>query len=262
MKQCLDSLHGLMDQIIVIDFFSSDNTPLIVKKYHGVILFEISFTSFVNEGQLSALPIRNEWNMLFSSDHLVTEELAEELRNIFSTKVPHDIVAFQLFRSIIFMGKKMRFGASYSSLYYGPFRKGSAHLNLNPFAWSVLVEGKHGYLKAKLVQRYSETLTSFTAKHNIYSDLLMYHHQSRSNLGAGFNNKIYGTLPYFIRPFLFFIHSFIFRLGIMDGTKGLIFHFLQAFWFRFLIDAKIYELKKIERSQGNKRQNTTLMRDA
>ncbi|GAB4300412.1 MAG: hypothetical protein Fur0025_40060 [Oscillatoriaceae cyanobacterium] len=33
-------------------------------------------------------------------------------------------------------------------------------------------------------------------------------------------------------------------LGFLDGKEGLIFHFLQGFWYRFLVDAKIYELRQ------------------
>jgi hypothetical protein len=45
----------------------------------------------------------------------------------------------------------------------------------------------------------------------------------------------------FLRAFLYFIYRYIFRLGFLDGIKGLVFHFLQGFWYRFLVDSKIYE---------------------
>ena len=54
---------------------------------------------------------------------------------------------------------------------------------------------------------------------------------------------IYQRFPLFVRPFLFWVYSYIFRLGFLDGLPGLIFHTLQRFWFRFLVDAKLYELK-------------------
>lgn len=56
--------------------------------------------------------------------------------------------------------------------------------------------------------------------------------------------KLYGKLPLFLRPFLYFIYRYFLRLGFLDGIEGLIFHFLQGFWQYFLIDAKIYELRK------------------
>jgi hypothetical protein len=52
----------------------------------------------------------------------------------------------------------------------------------------------------------------------------------------------YASLPLFTRPFMYFIYRYFFRLGFLDGTKGLVWHFLQGFWYRFLVDAKIFEV--------------------
>jgi hypothetical protein len=48
----------------------------------------------------------------------------------------------------------------------------------------------------------------------------------------------------FVRPFLNFILRYIFRGGFLDGKEGFIWHILQGFWYRMLVDAKIFELKK------------------
>jgi hypothetical protein len=46
----------------------------------------------------------------------------------------------------------------------------------------------------------------------------------------------------------------IFKLGILDGKNGVIFHFLQGFWFRLVIDIKIEEqLRKRERLNNGER---------
>ena len=50
-------------------------------------------------------------------------------------------------------------------------------------------------------------------------------------------------LPLFIRAFVYFNYRYFIKFGFLDGIEGLIFHFLQGFWFRFLVDAKIYEIK-------------------
>ena len=51
----------------------------------------------------------------------------------------------------------------------------------------------------------------------------------------------YNNLPLFVRPFALFAYRYFFKLGILDGTEGFIFWTLQTFWFRFLIDSKIWE---------------------
>ncbi len=60
-------------------------------------------------------------------------------------------------------------------------------------------------------------------------------------------------MPIIIRAFLYFLVRYFFLLGFLDGIKGLIYYFLQGFWYRFLIDAKILELKEYA-----KRNNLTL----
>ena len=54
---------------------------------------------------------------------------------------------------------------------------------------------------------------------------------------------VYAKLPLFFRAFFYFIYRYFLRLGILDGVPGLIFHVLQAFWYRFYIDARIYETR-------------------
>ena len=55
---------------------------------------------------------------------------------------------------------------------------------------------------------------------------------------------VYQQFPLFLRPFLFWFYGYVLRLGFLDGIEGLVFHSLQRFWFRFLIDARIWELKR------------------
>ena len=53
---------------------------------------------------------------------------------------------------------------------------------------------------------------------------------------------IYARLPLFWRPFIYFIWRYFVRLGFLDGKSGIVWHFLQGFWYRFLVDALIYEI--------------------
>ena len=46
-----------------------------------------------------------------------------------------------------------------------------------------------------------------------------------------------------MRSTLYFCYRYYFQLGFLDGPEGKIYHFLQAYWYRFLVDAMIYERK-------------------
>ena len=54
----------------------------------------------------------------------------------------------------------------------------------------------------------------------------------------------YYKMPKFFRAHLYFLYRYWFRLGFLDGTEGRIYHFLQAYWYRFLVDAKMYQCEK------------------
>lgn len=122
-----------------------------------------------------------------------------------------------------------------------------------------VIEGRTIKLDHDFVDHNLKSLTAWIDKHNNYAireaaDLL--------NTIYGFNKgddvdpvffgsqvqrkrwlKIkYYKMPLFIRPFLYFQYRYFIRLGFLDGKQGLAWCFLQGFWYRFLVDAKIYEI--------------------
>jgi hypothetical protein len=50
-------------------------------------------------------------------------------------------------------------------------------------------------------------------------------------------------LPLYIRPFLLFFYRYILRAGFLDGKPGFVFHLMQSFWFRLLVDIRIEEMQ-------------------
>jgi len=55
----------------------------------------------------------------------------------------------------------------------------------------------------------------------------------------------YVRQPLFFRAFLYFIYRYFFKLGFTEGVEGFLWNFLQGWWYRTLVDAKIYEIKKV-----------------
>ena len=52
---------------------------------------------------------------------------------------------------------------------------------------------------------------------------------------------LYYRLPPFLRARLYYWYRYYLLLGFLDGREGKIFYFLQAYWYRFLVDARIVE---------------------
>jgi hypothetical protein len=44
--------------------------------------------------------------------------------------------------------------------------------------------------------------------------------------------------------------DYVIRLGFLDGQAGAAFHFLQGFWYRYLVDAKVAEVKRYMAASG------------
>jgi hypothetical protein len=101
------------------------------------------------------------------------------------------------------------------------------------------------------------SLSEWTARHNRWSDAeVMEQTQAldavriQPRLGGNplerkrYLRGLYNRAPLFIRPYALFFYRYFLRLGFLDGREGFIFWTLQTFWFRFLIDAKLFEHRK------------------
>ena len=53
-------------------------------------------------------------------------------------------------------------------------------------------------------------------------------------------------LPLFVRPFIYFVYRYFIRLGFLDGLGGFLFHFLQGFWLRLIVDWKIRQIRNLQ----------------
>jgi hypothetical protein len=62
--------------------------------------------------------------------------------------------------------------------------------------------------------------------------------------------NIYPALPPYLRALAYYLYRYVFRLGFLDGQQGLVFCFLQALWNLFLVDAKLYEARRMIAAEG------------
>jgi len=103
-----------------------------------------------------------------------------------------------------------------------------------------------GRLKNDFVDNNQNGLKRWVAKHNLYSSREAREIVKRDSATTNKKRRIYDKLPLFLRALLYFKYRYIVRLGFLDGREGLIFHSLQGFWYRFLVDAKLSELRAKE----------------
>jgi hypothetical protein len=53
-------------------------------------------------------------------------------------------------------------------------------------------------------------------------------------------------LPLYARAVGYFLFRYVVQRGFLDGTEGFLFHFLQACWYRVLIDVYLDDLLRAE----------------
>lgn len=247
LENCLKNIFGWADEIFIVDSYSTDKTLEIAKKY-GAKIFQHPFENQAVQFNwaLDNLKVKNEWILRLDADEYLTPELkgeiAQALTNADLTQTNAEINGYYIKRRVYFMGKWIKYGGYYPAWILRLFRKGKGKSELRKVdEHIVLNEGKAGKLKNDFIDDNKKDLTWWISKHNDYAsreaaDFLV------GNLGVS-KKRYYYALPMFCRAFLYFIYRYFIRLGFLDGKAGLIFHFLQGFWYRFLVDVKIYEAR-------------------
>lgn len=259
-ERCIRSLQPFSKDIFIVDSFSTDKTVEIAESL-GAKVYQNKWLNYAVQYQwgLDNCPIETEWVMRMDSDEYVLPELADEINFKINT-LDHNVSGVYIKRRVHFMDSWIKHGGYYPTwlLRIWRFDKGrieerwmDEHIKLS--------SGKTVQFENDLIDDNKNNLTWWTQKHNNYTireavDILntIYNFKKYDEIEADLFGtqeqrkrwlKIrYASIPIFLRPLLYFIWRYFFQLGFLDGKSGLIWHFLQGGWYRFLIDAKIYEI--------------------
>ena len=262
-EACLKSVCDFAQDIFIVDSFSTDRTLEIVKEYTDKIFqhpFETQAKQF--NWALENLVVKADWVMRLDADEYVTKELKDELYEKLLTVLP-EVTGLYVKRRVYFMRRWIRFGGYYPIWLLRIWRNKKAVCEERYMDEHIAItEGKVNFLENDIVEENQKDLHMWIEKHNFYSiretiDLLNLKYKFFTSNGVTpdffgtqeqrkrwLKKSFYSRLPLFIRTFLYFIYRYIFRLGFLDGKEGLIWHFLQGCWYRFLVDAKVYEIEK------------------
>jgi glycosyltransferase involved in cell wall biosynthesis len=262
LANCLENLTQWTDDVFIVDSFSTDGTVELAKKYN-VQVYQHAFEGHAKQWMwgLLNLPFKHDWVFIHDPDHRTTPELRAELKNLFEQGVPPDINGIYVRRRNIFRGKWIKHGGYYPKYMLKIFRRHLARFDENEFDYRVYVPGKTLQLRSDIIEenRKEDDITFWIDKHNQFAvkqareEIL----RCKPELDWFTNPSFFGTpdqrtlwlktiwyrMPLYIRPFLYFFYRFILRRGFLDGKEGIIFHFLQGFWYRLLVDIKIDELR-------------------
>lgn len=262
-KRCLESVQGFCKDIIVVDSFSSDDTQNIVESM-GVRFYQNSWINHAHQFNwaLDNIEITTEWIIRIDADEYVENSLKTEISEVLSN-VPESVNGFSFRRKYFFLGQWIRFGAMYPVEVMRMWRVGTGYVEQR---WMdehvVLKSGDIVRLKGNIVDDNLNNVSWWVDKHNKYATLEMIelinlsyqffpldnniqkHGSSQAKIKRWIKQSVYARMPYFIRPTIYFMYRYFFKLGFLDGVKGFAFHFMQGYWYRSLVDLKLLEAQE------------------
>lgn len=245
------------DEVFVLDSFSTDRTVEIARSF-GAHVFQHAFYHYGAQRNwaIDNLPIEGSWQLHLDADEVMDMKLVEAIQSL--PEEP-DRSGYLLSRYVRFLGRVMRHGGMSPTWHMRLFRSGVGRCEDRKYDQHFyLLNGISASLPGSIIDDIRMPLSEWTARHNRWSEAEVSEQQANEMngrikpdfLGNAIQRKRilrlgYNQLPLFVRPFILFVYRFIFRLGFLDGREGLIFWLLQTFWFRFLIDAKIWEKRHL-----------------
>lgn len=252
--RCLESVSELVKRVVVVDSGSTDRTVELAREHGADVYFhEFEYYSKQWNWGLDNCNIDTKWVIRLDADEAFPKELCAEIEEEMIKHADDDINGFWMYANYYFLGKKLHGGHKKRKLMV--FKTGLGRIeDRRRDAHTILFSGESIELKHQFDHYDFKDLDNFVKRYNWYAtreaqDYVDYLHGKRD---AELTNKanqekrtkkydIYYKAKPFRRALLLFIRNYYFKGGWRDGKEGLIYHVLSSFWYRFLVDAKIYE---------------------
>ena len=259
--RCIDSIQSIASKIVIVDCFSSDSTIEIAKNRGAeVIQHEWLNHSAQFNWALDQLDHATEWVLRIDADEILTPGLITEIIDRLPT-VKDNIDGVYFPRRMVFQGKIILHGGVFPVMVLRLFRHGRGRCENRLMDEHIKVTGLTTIFNGEILDFNLNPLTWWIEKHNKYASyeaiellnleysfmrtdsLMVVQEWSQAGIKRWIKEAVYAKLPRGLRAFIYFIYRYLIRFGFMDGQSGTTFHLLQGFWYRYLVDAKIIEVK-------------------
>lgn len=268
--RCLRSIRGLCDRIVVVDSNSTDATRTIAEELGAEVLrrpWPNKYAEQFNWG-IDQADARTPWMLRIDADEYLTPELQSEL-SVALANAPEETTGFILPRLVKFQNRPIRWGGFYPQLLLRVWRTGAGRCEERMMDEHMVVQpGNTIRLKENIVDHNLNDIFWWTSKHNGYArreaaDLIATRHRlldagnatgtldKNSSVKRWVKVKIYSRLPGGLRAGMYFFYRFFLRAGFLDHPRVWVFHFLQAAWYRTLVDINVREFEDSVGEAGN-----------
>lgn len=263
-RRCLENICPISKHVIVVDCYSTDKTVEICRLFDNVEVIQHEWPG--NQAEqfnwaLETIDIQTEWILRLDADEYLLPGLIDELYQVLPDTA-ESISALSLSLARAYAGKQLRHGVANSVEIVRIFRRGKAiyeHRLMDEHLQ--ILEGEVIHLKNQFIDDSRISIHQFIEKHNNYAsrEAFLLLNDEYSLIDDGNNNDTsnnpalskkraqksrYAKMPLFFRAFAYFIYRYIFKLGFLDGKEGFMWDFFQGLWYRMLVDAKVWEVKK------------------
>ena len=243
LARCLDRLKRFA-KIVVIDSGSTDRTREIAQE-HGC-----EFVSFRWDGHfpkkrnwfLLNHPPTTPWVFFLDADEYLTDEFVDELARALAMTT---YVGFRVMYSNYFLGKKLKYGVPQIKLPI--FRVGSGlYERIDEDEWSALdmevhehpvLEGTVGQLNTLVDHQDFKGLDAYIARHKEYASWearrylkLRETPEAMAHFTAIQRRKYDSLTSWWLAP-SYFLYSWVWKRGILDGWAGFVFAKMKASYF-------------------------------
>lgn len=238
---CLQALHWC-DDVIVVDSFSSDNTQKICQQ-HGVRFFQNKFTGFGQQRNwaLDNTTPRHAWILILDADERVTPALADEMSAIAQLD-PENVGAYQVRRRFYMWGRWLRYSSLYPTWVVRFIRHGRVRYVNRGHAETQEVQGEVKNLDNDLIDENLKGIDEWFDRQNRYASkeaefeleqeknglLLSELFSAKALKNRAALKRLAGKMP--ARGLVYFLYSYFFRLGILDGKPGFVFCLMKALY--------------------------------
>ena len=258
--ECIMSLHGFAEKIILMDNNSTDKTKEIAEALGAkVVQSDMTYKERLNYG-INMPEIETKWVMNVDADERMTPETCKELNKV-TEKYFNDskINGVVLRYHFVFMGKLLKHSMSSKMRL---FKKGMAYMeDVELDEHFVLKEGKAYVMKSCLMHLEYKGMDALTTKLNGFAkrkakEVIEIQNKKKEVSYEGLASitarrrylyyNFYYRLPIRWRAYWYYIYCYYFSLGFLDGLYGKMFYYTYVYWYKMLTDAYIQEFRLLE----------------
>ena len=227
-----------VDELIIVDSFSTDQTVEIIKKHPHVKLVQNTFENYTAQRNLALDLATNSWILFLDADERITPKLKTEILE--TVRNPNAADAYFFRRKFMFQDKELHYSGWQTDKNIRLFKKDNARYVVGRLVHEQLkVEGKISVLKHLLIHYSYLDYQTYKSKMVNYGKL-----KAKEMYAKNVSPTLF---HFFVKPTYKFFHSYIIRLGILDGRKGMIICYLNA----LSVAIRYPELKRLRKTSNN-----------